>query len=146
MPDWGLRHRSPIFDAFPYWKTGCLAIDGDALSSEIMGCHRNSIGFEPDSNRNRIGIESLQKGPLQRIAKDCKGLQSVRWGSFHATLQPRGPRCSFWFGTTCQDVCPAPCGGARSTPRSNRGAPDVVSGLERPAGAWVSSAFARWQP
>ena len=69
-----------------------------------MGGHRNSIGFEPDSNRNRIGIESLQKGPLQRIAKDCKGLQSVRWGSFHATLQPRGPGCGFWFGTTCRGV------------------------------------------
>ena len=104
MPDWDLRHSSPIFDAFPYSKTGCLAIDGDALSSEIMGGHRNSIGFEPDSNRNRIGIESLQKGPLQRIAKDCKGLQSVRWGSFHATLQPRGPGCGFWFGTTCRGV------------------------------------------
>ena len=90
MPDWGLRHRSPIFDAFPYWKTGCLAIDGDALSSEIMGCHRNSIGFEPDSNRNRIG--------LQRIAKDCKGLQRIAIRA--VGLVPRhaptaGPR--MWF-------------------------------------------------
>ena len=40
----------------------------------------------------------------------------------------------------------APCGRARSTPRSNHEAPDVVSGLERPAGTWVSSAVARWQP
>ena len=53
-------------------------IDDYALSSGIMSGHRNPIGYEPDSNRNRIG--------LQRIAKDCN-----------------------------------PCGGARSTPRSNRG-------------------------
>ena len=28
----------------------------------------------------------------------------MRWGSFHATLQPRGPGCGFWFGTTCRGV------------------------------------------
>ena len=68
-----------------------------------------ATGIRSDSNPIRIGIES-ESNLCKRVL--CKGLQRI--------------------AKDCN-----PCGGARSTPRSNRGGPDVVSGLERRARTWV---------